>query len=219
METAVTQRFRVKGTFSDMLGYPIGCLQVVVTPHLATNALITHPGNIIVPDSAYGHILDGVLVDDDGQDGIELMSDTDDLNLSVPLFYRLTIFRVQAGSVVRAVSEVAFPASTDDTDVQLVNYIPSPATPESTVITIPIPHGDGSTFLNDQGQFTEPDGDTLPTQAGHAGEFLTTDGSDPSWALQRVTITDEDKDDIVSDVENNLEPPVDLTILFANSIV
>jgi hypothetical protein len=27
-----------------------------------------------------------------------------------------------------------------------------------------------------------PAGDSLPSQAGHAGEYLTTDGTDASWA-------------------------------------
>lgn len=26
-------------------------------------------------------------------------------------------------------------------------------------------------------------GSSLPSQTGHAGEFLTTDGTDPSWAV------------------------------------
>ena len=64
-----------------------------------------------------------------------------------------------------------------------------------------------------------PPAAALPPLPGHAGEFLTTDGANPSWDLQRVTITDDDKDDIASDVEDSLEPPVDLTILFANSLV
>ena len=45
------------------------------------------------------------------------------------------------------------------------------------------------TYIDNQGG----GGSSLPSQTGHAGEFLTTDGTDASWAVATtVTIITED---------------------------
>ncbi len=180
----MTQRFRVNNVFAPFSGQPLQVTKVTVTPYLSAGQLIADPTDdtTLVPDKGFGTVVNGILTGTDGAAGIELQSDTDDLGLGAPLMYKMTFLGVRAGGKPVQINPVMFPASTDDADVQLSDHIGAAETPESTSTTITLPHGDGTTYLNDQGTFTEPaEGASLPAQSGNGGKFLTTDGTTPSW--------------------------------------
>jgi hypothetical protein len=89
-----------------------------------------------------GHIIDNELRDINGDIGVELLAQTEDLNIDGELYYRATYHFTQVGTGTRIKQQtvvVEFPASTDDTPIDLNAYEGEPGAPDiSSFPTLPV---------------------------------------------------------------------------------
>ena len=184
---------------------------VVVTPNGMVKAdfgegLTGIPGGIVVR----GLVRNGRLYGSDDVLGVQLLSNTDDLEVDGDVFYAATVVLQTSGGQHTQTKRAMFPAATDETPVDILEFIDAAG---AGVVGLPVV----SDFMKNL--MTSPDGEQLLGQyisdyidenvdelQGHPLDDMQRDGNELVSYVQGVEVGRFDVSDLVFDEVNYAKP-------------